>query len=411
MAISASNLATTGSNADATSYTTASISPGTNKLLLAWVYSISASAPNTPTASGNDLTWVQVDSQIDSSNLRRITLFRAMGNPSSGTVTFDFSGQTQTGCAWSIVQYSGVDITGENGSGAIVQSAKNASAGTATSLTVTLGTFSYSKNATVGGFGIPLNTAATPVVGSGFTATGQRNQATPNLSIGSEFLAGNDTSVDMTSGASSIQWVGIAAELKIAKSEMFSDNFNDNSLSSSWSSYNTVAETSGQLLITLTGASPSYNGIYTPDKHDLTGSYCYVEVVDLGDQTAWTSLEVEMQLLANGDSNNRIFFNINNNTIYAYKTVAGATTSLASTAWSTSKRWLRIREDSGTTYWEYGGDGKTWTTLHSAANPVTVTDIEINIDAGIWAVQSGTETVTFDNFNVSHNGNFFAFMK
>lgn len=217
MAVSASNLATTGSNTDATSYATASITPGADKLVLAWVYSIAATTPNTPTASGNSLTWVEIDNQLDKDSLRRLTLFRAMGSsPSSGAVTFDFGGQTQTGCGWSVIEYTGMDTTGTNGSGAIVQSAKNASVGTATSLTVTLAAFSSTNNATAGGFGFPLNTAGLPNAGSGFTRTGQRNQASPNLSIGSEFRSDNDTTVDMDSSSSSIPWVGIAVEIKEA---------------------------------------------------------------------------------------------------------------------------------------------------------------------------------------------------
>lgn len=217
MAVSASNLATTGSSTDANSYATASITPGADKLVLAWVYSIAATTPNTPTASGNSLTWVEIDNQLDKDSLRRLTLFRAMGSsPSSGAVTFDFGGQTQTGCGWSIIEYTGMDTSGTNGSGAIVQSAKNLTASTATSLTVTLGAFSSTNNATAGGFGFPLNTAGLPTAGSGFTRTGQRNQATPNLSIGSEFRSDNDTTVDMASAAASVPWAGIAVEIKEA---------------------------------------------------------------------------------------------------------------------------------------------------------------------------------------------------
>ena len=202
MAITATSVETTGVNTDLTSYPTNLQTPTADRLQLLWVYSIAAAAPNTPTVTGCNLTWVEVDNQIDSGSLRKITLFRALGAiPTLGLLTIDFAGQTQTGCAWSWVEYDGIDISGTNGSGAIVQSAKNATAVNATSLTVTLAAFSDASNATVGGFGIPLNTAATPVVGSGFTATGQRNQNNPNLSIGSEFLASNDTSVDMTSGA------------------------------------------------------------------------------------------------------------------------------------------------------------------------------------------------------------------
>lgn len=214
MAIAATTVLTAGSNVDAPSYATASVSLVSTDLILLWVYSIASSAPNVPTVTGAGLSWVQIDSQLDSGSLRRITLFRAMGTAVTGTCAIDFALQTQTGCAWSFVEYSGIDTSGTDGSGAIVQSAKGASAGNATSLTVTLAAFSNANNATVGGFGIPLNTAGLPAVGSGFTATGQVNQSTPNLSLGSEFNSGNDATVDMNSSASSVPWVGIAVEIK-----------------------------------------------------------------------------------------------------------------------------------------------------------------------------------------------------
>jgi hypothetical protein len=217
MAVASTNITTTGNSTDLSSYSTASITPATNSLILAWVYSIAATAPNTPTASGNGLTWVQVDSQLDSDSLRRITLFRAMGaSPTTGAVTFSFGGQTQTGCGWSLVSYSGIDTTGTNGSGAIVQAVKAASVGSATSLTVTLAAFSSANNATAGGFGLPLNTAGFPAVGSGFSSTGASRIASPNLAIGSEFRSTNDTTVDMNAGANSIPWAGIAVEIKQA---------------------------------------------------------------------------------------------------------------------------------------------------------------------------------------------------
>ena len=214
--ISYSQKTTSGDNRNRSSYSTASISPGSNKLILAWVYSIAASLPNTPTASGNGLTWVQIDTQSDADNVRRLTLFRAMGaSPSSGALTLSFGGQTQTGAAWSVVEYDGMATTGANGSDAIVQSAKNASPSTTDSLTVTLGAFSDTDNATAAGFGIPLNVSNIPTEGSGFTDTGQSNQNNPNLAIGSEFKDANDTTADMTSTGYNIPWVGIAVEIGI----------------------------------------------------------------------------------------------------------------------------------------------------------------------------------------------------
>lgn len=219
-AVAATNLDTTGTNVDSSSFNSDSFTPTANDLVLAWIYTISATADATPTATSflGPLTWTMVGSIDDQGNgtgLRRLTLFRAMSTTSAlSSVTFDYAAQTQTGAAWSIVQYGGVDTSGTNGAGAVVQSALGHVSGTATSLTVTLGAFGSASNATAGGFGMPLNTAGLPAVGSGYTATGQRNQSTPNLSMGSEFLASNNTAVNMTSAASSVPWTGIAVEIK-----------------------------------------------------------------------------------------------------------------------------------------------------------------------------------------------------
>lgn len=217
MAIAATNLTTVAGGLSVTSYTTASTSPGANNLELLWVYSIAATAPNIPTITWNSATWTQIDTQLDSAGTRRLTLFRSLtASPTSGTGTIDFGVQAQLGACWSYVEYTGIDTSGTNGAGAIVQSAKNNSAGNATSLTVTLAAFSSASNATAAGFGIPLNTAGQPAVGSGFTATGQANQSSTNTAIGSEFNSGNDTTVDMNAGAASIPWTGIAVEIKQA---------------------------------------------------------------------------------------------------------------------------------------------------------------------------------------------------
>lgn len=225
MAIAATNLTTNGDNVDRTSYSTASITPTANRLILAWVYSIAATTPNTPTASGNGLTWDEVANVLDSDGVRRLTLFRSLGaSPSAGAVTFNLGGQTQTGCVWSVVEFSGIDTSGSNGSGAIVQFDTEASAGSVSSLTSTLAAFSSVNNATAGGFGYPLN-SGNGTNGSGFTEVGERFQSTPNQAIYSEFRSDNDTTVDMSIGASSVPIIGISVEIKQASAAAAAGSF------------------------------------------------------------------------------------------------------------------------------------------------------------------------------------------
>lgn len=217
MAITQNSLAGGGSTTDGTSVATASFTPTANRLVLAAILTTHGSAtPNEPTASGNGLTWVSVASvpfNTVGTPRSRLTVFRAMGAaPTAGALTFDFAGQTQQVFGWSVTEFDGVDTSGTNGSGAIVQAATNAQNTVATTFTVTLGAFADANNGTYGAFGIDAQTAIT--VGSGFTQIHSQAQATPDQRIYTEWRADNDTSVDATSV--SRDWGGIGIELAVA---------------------------------------------------------------------------------------------------------------------------------------------------------------------------------------------------
>lgn len=200
MAITAANLTDGIDTSAGTSATTASITPTGNRLLLAIVASHRSDSvdPAAPSLSGNGLTWVQIGTALwdsTSSSRRRVTLFRAMGaSPSAGAVTIDFAGQTQANIAWAIDEFDGVDTSGTNGSGAIVQTA-DSTAGINASIEITLGAFSDAGNATYGGFGCAGDTG---IAGTGFTILGQGGSFANSLAVASEFKDSNDTSVDLT---------------------------------------------------------------------------------------------------------------------------------------------------------------------------------------------------------------------
>jgi hypothetical protein len=117
-------LSSNGTNADQSSYTTASLAPTASRLVLAMVLSQSVSGtPNSPTLSGGGVsTWTEVDNILLSS--RRMTVFRALtgGSPTSGSVTIDFAAQTQTSCIWQFVEIEDCLLSGTNGADAVVQS-------------------------------------------------------------------------------------------------------------------------------------------------------------------------------------------------------------------------------------------------------------------------------------------------
>lgn len=219
--ISGSNL-TSGYDTDGNSTaSTSSVSPSANKLLLLTVLSRTAitADPNQPTVTGNGLTWVAVDSLLwdtSSSSRKKTTVFRAMGSsPSTGAISIDFGGQNQTHVSWGLEEFTGIDTSGTNGSGAIVQTAKGFDDTTEqASFTVTLGAFSNINNATFGAWGCGDDSSPT-TAGEGFTKYSDvtiSGAGDPRLTT--EFKNSNDTSVDISWAGTVLEKGGIAIEIK-----------------------------------------------------------------------------------------------------------------------------------------------------------------------------------------------------
>ena len=79
--------------------------------------------------------------------------------PSAGPLTFDFAGQQQLACAWSVFEYDSVDGSGTNGSGAVPQ--QQIASGTGTTLAATLGPLADAATSlVVGGIVLGVNEAA-----------------------------------------------------------------------------------------------------------------------------------------------------------------------------------------------------------------------------------------------------------
>lgn len=200
---------TSGLQNSATSFTSSSISPTANTLIIATVWQIVGSGtPNNCTLSGAGMTWTEVGNVLSSDNKQRITVFRALSSsPGSGAVTSANGSQT-VDQQYSFNQFSNVDVSGSNGANAIVQSlASNTFSGTNTGVTVTLSAFSNANNAT---FGFVAGSAQPGIVaGSGFTELSQ--VATESQA---QWKNSNDTSVDWTWPSTANIGIGVALELK-----------------------------------------------------------------------------------------------------------------------------------------------------------------------------------------------------
>lgn len=196
----------------ASTYTTAAIAPGANRLILVAVVSkIAATTPNTPTVSGLGLTWDQVATVLQTGSQEvRLTLFRAMSPQpiSSGALTISFGGQNQDSGAWGITEFINVKGRGNNGADAIVQ-AVTSTAGLTTT-TVTLSAFANSRNAAIGFIGsLWFGTTQSP--GSGFTQLFSSNSS--QTIVEGEYDGANNTSITWTQSGSTYPTGAIGIEL------------------------------------------------------------------------------------------------------------------------------------------------------------------------------------------------------
>lgn len=224
MAISATLLTSGTDPVNNNAFTTASVSPGADKLILliAGGFENDASLTGDATISGNGLTWVAITAVNfngggpSDTNFRRLVLYRAMGtSPSSGAITITWP-QTIGACSWHVVEVSGIDTSGTNGSGAIVQSATNSNNDepeTATSLTVTLAAFASASNGALSCFSTTASEAITH--DPGWTELADTAGTSPNSSLESQWRADNDTTA-ASSWTTAAKVGGIAIEIKVA---------------------------------------------------------------------------------------------------------------------------------------------------------------------------------------------------
>jgi hypothetical protein len=120
MAIAATLLTSSYDNVDRTSYTTASISPAADSLLLVFVTdTITAGSAPRSVPTGLSLTWELLGYQVfGASPATRISgawIAQCGGSPGSGTITLTEndmgSGTTSTGTGWAVIQVTGHHAT------------------------------------------------------------------------------------------------------------------------------------------------------------------------------------------------------------------------------------------------------------------------------------------------------------
>lgn len=208
------NLTFDATTTDATSYETASVTIDPDKYYLMTVSNSRVPINEVPTATG----WTQLATIVNTVDNRQLTLFGADGSAlSTGTVTIDFNGETQTGCAWSIEEVANVDETTP-----VIAGNTTSDEFTGLSALLTMGAFTSPRNSVYSGWMHEDDTEGVP--GDGFTLLATDFFAPQHNGILTQWKAGEDATVDVTwpqgsfTPGGSQSTLGIAIELNEAPS-------------------------------------------------------------------------------------------------------------------------------------------------------------------------------------------------
>lgn len=197
--ITAASVGSGQDNANATSYTTASVTLASGKPYILFVLNNTGTTTTASqsTVTGASATWVQEETNTFAADgRRRLTAYRTIGAGTSGALNFDMGGVTHVSMAWDLVEITNGDATGTNGSGAIVQAESNSS--TTSNVTTlapspALSAFENATNINLTAVALSANNAVTP--GGGFAELTDAGLATDTIRLETQWKV-NDNSCD-----------------------------------------------------------------------------------------------------------------------------------------------------------------------------------------------------------------------
>ncbi len=189
----------------------------------------------------------------------------------------------------------------------------------------------------------------------------------------------------------------------MAKAHTLSDNFNDNATDTSkWLSFGYPQEVNQRLEVRLGGLSKTASGYTSTAAYDLTGSSFKLQVLQT--VRAVVGARTFLRAFVTEDVN-EVGILVENGMLHCGQTVNGTRTTLASVPYEPTRHlWWRLREVSGTTWWETSGDGKRWEVLCSKANPIPLTQVKLSFGAGRDINIPSLGLAIFDSVNGSDTG-------
>lgn len=211
---SPTQLASAIDQANVSSYTTTAFAVSANTLVTFAITGalVTGTGINTPTITCHGATWVLINSQAVGNPERKLFVFRTLlANPSSSaTCGYSFGGQVQGRSSYTVQEWNGVDTSGTNGSGAIVQSVP--ATGTGTPCTATLAAYGSSDNRPYFTCREGAAEAHTPEGGWIELSDPLPGEGMAHSAIWKN--AADDTTPSITFPSGSAPWIAVAVEIK-----------------------------------------------------------------------------------------------------------------------------------------------------------------------------------------------------
>lgn len=178
------------------------------------------------------------------------------------------------------------------------------------------------------------------------------------------------------------------------------DNFDDNSFDTSkWTNWGgaNVQETNQRIELTGT-TTTNYFGFESAVNYDLSGKHVFVQFGNVQNPAAgWNATPLSLSLSTGND----MYWYLTNGSLECWTAVGGSYTQRGSsiTYDPDVHKFVRIREASGTTYFDWSTDGRSWTNHTSTSNPFAVTSLVVLSIIGTDATVGSVPSYTVDNYN------------
>lgn len=254
------------------------------------------------------------------------------------------------------------------------------------------------------------STAASTGVPTGFTSRSTQASTGYNIQLADK---ANSSSFSATTCTNASSTVSASVTFELLQTDSIStlvDSFQGSSLNSAlWSSSvagsGTLSYSSAGVVAALPSAATSSSLAQVDSNYyyDLTGAAVYLNVT--GITSAATAADNTFDLV-DTTGNNAMILQVEAGTLYAEKVVGGTETNITSVTYNgTTMAWWRLRESSGTVYWEYAASPTgTWTTLTSATNPWASNVIHamvVHIFSSAYENETNPGSMSWVNFNTT----------